>query len=715
MKRIKESTGLKILMALLFSVLAGVAVLMLCVQLVLSNMRWNGAEGDPVDALEQVLVGNLMYQDMRAVGEEYYPLILAAEENKDPTLTDYYQRQIREYENRFGENNTNFRFSILDAEGKQVMGNYNGEPALAWDNMIIDGVFHGPAQEDGTEEPETWMLYGYVLDLPVKDQYFDLVSQVRSLAGLQEIAMPVLVVSCVLCLVLFLMLMSGAGHRRNSEEIQLRLLERMPWDVFLCLGAAVWAAIIAGVVLVLDSVSWYYVHRPLEAAVYVTFGSMAVALMALVTLMSLATRLKVKGWWRNALIVRFVLWIWGGCRKGAGTVSGKVKEWNREKEGEEPDPEKPGLLARLREGCLRFFRWIGRGLKRLGQGMKKLLGRGGAAVQTLPLMWKSMLFVAVVVVVELICMMLASQWVFWAGIVWNLLLGLVMLRACVSMKTLQDAARTIADGNLDFRVDASKMFLDFKAHGEDLNRIGEGLSLAVEDRLKSERMKTELITNVSHDLKTPLTSIVNYVDLLKKEELTGTAGEYVEVLDRQSARLKKLTEDLVEASKASTGNLHVTLESVDLGEFLDQAQAEYSARLVTADLQAVAEEPEKKLLARSDGRYLWRIMDNLLGNVCKYAMPHTRVYLSARKEGEYAVLSVKNISRERLNISADELMERFVRGDSSRNTEGSGLGLSIAQSLAALMGGRLELTVDGDLFKAEVYLPLAEEPETEDK
>lgn len=719
MKRMKESTGLKILMALLFSVLAGVAVLMLCVQMVLSSMRWNSDGGDPVDALEQALVGNLLYQDLLAVGEEYYPLILAAEENKDPTLTDYYQRQIRAFENRFDTSETNFRFSILDAEGKQVMGNYNGEPALVWDNMTIDGTF-ATAEGDGTEVPETWMLYGYVLDLPVKDQYFDLVSQVRSLAGLQEIAMPVLVVSCVLCLVLFLMLMSGAGHRRGSEEIQLRFLERMPWDVFLCLGAAVWAAIIGGVVLVLDSVAWYYVRRPLEAAVYVTLGSTAVALMALVTLMSLAARLKVKGWWRNALIVRFVLWIWGGCRKGAGTVSGKVKEWSREKEGEEPDPEKPGLLARLREGCLRFFRWIGRGLKRLGQGMKKLLGRGGAAMQTLPLMWKSVLFVAAVVIVELICMMLAGQWVFWAGIVWNLLLGLVMLRACVSMKTLQEAARTIADGDLDFRVDTSKMFLDFKAHGEDLNRIGEGLSLAVEDRLKSERMKTELITNVSHDLKTPLTSIVNYVDLLKKEELTGSAGEYVEVLDRQSARLKKLTEDLVEASKASTGNLHVTLESVDLGEFLDQAQAEYSARLVTAELQSVVEEPTEKLLVSGDGRYLWRIMDNLLGNVCKYALPHTRVYLSARKEGDYGVLSVKNISRERLNISADELMERFVRGDSSRNTEGSGLGLSIAQSLAALMGGRLELTVDGDLFKAEVHLPrvetpAVETPKTEDK
>ena len=183
------------------------------------------------------------------------------------------------------------------------------------------------------------------------------------------------------------------------------------------------------------------------------------------------------------------------------------------------------------------------------------------------------------------------------------------------------------------------------------------------------------------------------------------------MLDRQSARLKKLTEDLVEASKASTGNLHVALESVDLGEFLEQAQAEYAARLLSAELEAVVQPPAGPLLARSDGRYLWRIMDNLLGNACKYAMSGTRVYLAAERREDRAVLSVKNISRERLNISADELMERFVRGDSSRNTEGSGLGLSIAQSLAALMGGKLELTVDGDLFKAEVFLPLAEAAE----
>ena len=310
---------------------------------------------------------------------------------------------------------------------------------------------------------------------------------------------------------------------------------------------------------------------------------------------------------------------------------------------------------------------------------------------------------------ELIALAQAMLWSngFWS-VTLNVIVCLVIIRLCVVMKDLQTAAKNIADGDLNYRVDTSKMRFDFKAHGEDLNRIGDGLSLSVDDRLKSERMKTELITNVSHDLKTPLTSIVNYVDLLKKEGLTGTAGEYVEVLDRQSARLKKLTEDLVEASKASTGNLHVTLETVNVSEFLEQAQAEYAARLVTAGLTAVMQVPEEALPARSDGRYLWRIMDNLLGNACKYDLPGTRVYISAERREDMVVISVKNISREKLNISADELMERFVRGDSSRNTEGSGLGLSIAQSLAALMGGRLELTVDGDLFKAEVFLPGAE-------
>ena len=388
-------------------------------------------------------------------------------------------------------------------------------------------------------------------------------------------------------------------------------------------------------------------------------------------------------------------------RKGAGAVTEKVGETveraKGQKENEETSGEKPNPLRRiwngLVQGLRRFFRWIGRGLAGL------------------PIIGKGVLITLLFVGGDWVCV---GFW--WNGggfllAVWTFAQALALLYAFSVMKRLQIAAKTIADGDLDYRVDTKRMLWDFKAHGEALNHIGEGLSLAVDDRMKSERMKTELITNVSHDLKTPLTSIVNYVDLLKKEELTGAAADYVDVLDRQSARLKKLTEDLVEASKASTGNLPVSLETVELGEFLEQVQAEYAARLQKATLEIVAEPTPEHLTARADGRYLWRILDNLLGNVCKYALPGTRVYLAAEEREGYSVISVKNISREKLNISAEELMERFVRGDDARNTEGSGLGLSIARSLAALMDGELKLTIDGDLFKAEVWLHPGEKTE----
>ena len=230
------------------------------------------------------------------------------------------------------------------------------------------------------------------------------------------------------------------------------------------------------------------------------------------------------------------------------------------------------------------------------------------------------------------------------------------------------------------------------------------MNKAVEQRLKSERLKTELITNVSHDIKTPLTSIVSYVDLLKKEELSPTAGEYVAVLDRQSRRLKKLTEDLVEASKASTGNIAVQLEPIVVNEIIHQAVGDYDEKLAAGRLEVIVNTYEGNLMALADGRLLWRVLDNLLSNVCKYAMAGTRVYVDLIARDGHVVLSIKNISRDPLNISADELMERFVRGDASRHTEGSGLGLNIAKSFMDLMGGGFALSVDGDLFKAELTL-----------
>ena len=275
---------------------------------------------------------------------------------------------------------------------------------------------------------------------------------------------------------------------------------------------------------------------------------------------------------------------------------------------------------------------------------------------------------------------------------------------------LYEASGKLAAGDLNYRIsdeDLSHMHWFFKTAGENLNSIATGMNNAVEEQMRSERMKTDLITNVSHDIKTPLTSVINYVDLLQKEHTEEEEKEYLEVLSRSSGRLKKLCEDIVEASRASSGNITVEIEKTNAAELIGQALAEYEEKLQQVKLTPVVNIPED-LYVMADGRQLWRILSNLLSNCTKYAMPDTRVYIDANKTDDgRAVIAVKNISKEPLNISADELMERFVRGDEARSSEGSGLGLNIAASLARLMDGELKLTVDGDFFKAEAELPAA--------
>ena len=273
---------------------------------------------------------------------------------------------------------------------------------------------------------------------------------------------------------------------------------------------------------------------------------------------------------------------------------------------------------------------------------------------------------------------------------------------------LRQGTKTIAGGDLEYQIDTRRMPYDLRLQAEDLNNISAGLSAAVDEKMKSERFKAELITNVSHDLKTPLTSIINYVDLLKTtEQADPKAAEYIEVLDRKSQRLKKLTEDLVEASKASTGVLSVNREKIGMGQLIDQALGEWEEKLTDRKLTLVTTLPEGETWVYADGRHLWRVLDNLLSNCAKYAMEGTRVYLDLERGKGQVSLSVKNISREPLNVPAERLLERFVRGEESRSTEGSGLGLSIARSLTELQGGAFDLAVDGDLFKAIVTLPQA--------
>lgn len=280
----------------------------------------------------------------------------------------------------------------------------------------------------------------------------------------------------------------------------------------------------------------------------------------------------------------------------------------------------------------------------------------------------------------------------------------LLLNMIRQMRTLSAAGQAMANGDLSYCVDTSDMKREFREHGENLNSIGRGMAIAVNERMKSERFKTELITNVSHDLKTPLTSIVTYIDLLQKEDIQDEkAKEYIDTIARQSKKLKKLTEDLIDASKASSGALNVNMERVNISELLRQSSAEYGERMEAVNITPVVNMPEEDIYVRADGRLLWRVVENLLQNIYKHGMPGTRAYLEARTENGRAVVSFKNISQQQLNIPVEELLERFVQGDESRSRGGSGLGLSIAESLTELMKGKIKLSLDGDLFKVEMW------------
>lgn len=272
---------------------------------------------------------------------------------------------------------------------------------------------------------------------------------------------------------------------------------------------------------------------------------------------------------------------------------------------------------------------------------------------------------------------------------------------------LDQAISTISTGDTGYRLDTSMLTGKEKKMGEHINNITRGLDTALQEKVKSERLKADLITNVSHDIKTPLTSIINYVDLLKRQKIQDPKiAAYLEVLDQKSQRLKTLTEDLVEASKASSGNLKLEVSDINLVELVQQTNGEFEERFALRRLELIQTLPEEIIMIRADGRRLWRVLENLYTNAFKYAQEGSRVYVDVREEGDKAVFTIKNISEKPLNISPDELTERFVRGDVARTTEGSGLGLSIARSLTQLQKGEFIISIDGDLFKAQVIFPV---------
>jgi len=502
-----------------------------------------------------------------------------------------------------------------------------------------------------------YTVVGYLPEIlpPGSDFYlaklvYDLLSH---LAGSSIVGLTLILLTVSVLLLVFLL--CAAGHRKGCDHICPNWQDRIPLDLHLCLAVGIFCCFLGAGVMSVDGLS--SLTSVLFSLAVFALCMLCCGLVMVAIFMTLATRCKLGKWWKNTLC-----WM---------------------------------ILHR----CWRL-------LKNLYQRLRSL-------IRMVPFTWRSILMVCCILLLQTILTLLAFE-SYNGGFFFLVMLaadGALIVAAAWFVRQLQlvkDTGKALAQGDLEAKADVKKMYFDVKEHAEHLNTIGLGMTRAVEQRIKSERLKTELITNVSHDIKTPLTSIVNYVDLLKKEDLPETAGEYVAVLDRQSRRLKKLTEDLVEASKASTGNIAVNLEPIVVNEIIHQAIGDYGDKLSAGGLEVIASTYEGNLFALADGRLLWRVLDNLLNNICKYAMPGTRVYVDLTANDKYVTLSVKNISRDPLNVSAGDLMERFVRGDASRHTEGSGLGLNIAKSLVELMGGTFRLDVDGDLFKATVTLKNAE-------
>ena len=451
------------------------------------------------------------------------------------------------------------------------------------------------------------------------------------------------VLAALLSLFFFCFSMASAGHWAGHEGIHLTWLDKIPADVWLL------------VLLCTFFIGW--------EAFYYEWGRVFFCAVLV------------------PLVLLFLCAFAAQCK--AGTVL------------------RSALIARIARFLWRIVRSLFLGLWRIAK--------------SLPLIWKTALAGLILVFIEFVLFMqdyygtLAAPF-----LALKLTELLAVLYIALNLRALQKGGEKLARGDFSSPIDTKYLIGDFKRYGQELNDVQSGLEQAVQEHMKAEHLKTELITNVSHDIKTPLTSIVNYVDLLKKEDIPSPeAREYIAVLDRQSHRLKKLTEDLVEASKASSGALNVDLQPTDVNVLFSQIQGEYQERLAACQLTLVTQPPAPGTMIRADSRLLSRVMDNLVSNICKYALPNTRVYVVSTLFSSQSTpfrnavtISFKNVSRDELNISPDELMERFVRGDASRHTEGSGLGLSIARSLVQLQGGTFGLAIDADLFRADITFDL---------
>lgn len=603
---------------------------------------------------EERMLENVNY---RSLLSDSFPIMRHALNEEERGEDGYYI-----YDYAYSSDESNIRFEITAPDGSILNTNIAGEGA-EWEftaNFAVYTDRYGDKQlgylgKETAEGAEVYTFKAYLEPgLPVNDGYALKDAVIRLAYALRYWVYTICTVSLLLFVTCFIMLMCTAGRRRGSQELYPGAFYRVPFDLLLA-GCVVFFEIC--IMLIIDV---FYSGEALMTALLIALAVCG-ACAVLGLCISFAVRIKGHTLLKNTVIYR------------ACILTGKV------------------------------LKWSGRVLKKAGKDIV-------TTSRKVPLIWRTLLIVGGVVFFDMILLIAAMDGIDLAAPLWvlkNLAFAVIAFYSALFMRELQKGGRALAKGDLAHRVDTRLMFWDFKGHGEDLNSISDGMAAAVEQRLQSERMKTELITNVSHDIKTPLTSIINYSSLIAEEPCDCERhAEYTGVLLRKSEHLKRLLDDLVEASKASTGNLEVNLASCDAGVLLTQAAGEFAERCTAAGLELITARPEGTAVIMADSRRIWRVFENLMSNACKYSLGGSRVYLCLEREGNDALFVFKNTSLTPLNISPAELMERFVRGDAARSTEGNGLGLSIARSLTELQGGSMDITIDGDLFKVTLRFPV---------
>ena len=539
----------------------------------------------------------------------------------------------------------NWRFYITLADGELIVGNYKGEKATEYN---FRNMFYKTEYWDTSEKVETeaYNVTVYVLSEKTQKDRFVICRSLISFAYYMRYAVYIVILVSVLgFFALAAFLFSSAGHKKGEQTVQKGVCEQVPFDIFTSFLGI--TAFLNFVVLdVCFNINDTIAFFIIPVLIFLDYIHISLWLK------SMAVHIKMRTIFKEMACVRAAKYV---C----------------------------GCIASLLRNSRGTFRTL--------------------IITVLPCL--VLLFFILIMVDHY----LRGAFTFiWA--ICTLIFVLAALWHNYKLSILYKATEKMAKGELTHTVPTGILYGELKYIGENLNKINEGLLIAVNDKMKSEHFKTELITNVSHDLKTPLTSIINYVDLLSKLELDDkVAQEYIEILSRQSARLKKLTDDLLEASKASTGNIKMELSRCDIGVLLSQTVGEFSDQFEKAELTPIVSLPQQPVFAMVDGRRLYRVFENLMSNICKYSQPNTRAYLDVISKENNIIIRFRNISKDMLAVSGEELTERFVRGDSSRNTEGSGLGLSIAKSLIELQNGKFLIRVDGDLFDVTITFAAVEE------